>query len=109
MKSIYRIDLEVAHMEGTQLPADCGGGFVSVYLRDCNIRSAMDSAESELLSDLYKPVEINAVYKIDEDEFSELEPEEGYPDESDLKNMLVNGGVWYGPFHLYPVEEEKLN
>jgi hypothetical protein len=109
MKSIYRVDLEVTHMEGTQLPIDCGGGFVSVYLRDYNIRSAIDNAESELLSDLYKPVEVNAAYKIDEDEFSEIEPEEGYPEESDLKNMLANGGVWYGPFHLFPVEDEKIN
>ncbi len=109
MKNIYRIDIEVTHMEGTQLPNDCGGGFVSVYLREGSIKSAIDSAESELLSDLYQPVEVNAAYKIEEDEFSELEPEEGYPEESDLENMLINGGVWYGPFHLYPVEEEKFN
>ncbi|GAB1266165.1 hypothetical protein [Aurantivibrio infirmus] len=109
MKSIFRIDIEVAHMEGTQLPMDCGGAFVSVYLREENIRAAMDSAESELLTDLYKPKEITAAYQIDEDEFEELEEEEGYPNEKDFRNLLLNGGVWYGPFHLFPAESHEIN
>lgn len=109
MKSIYSVDIEVTHMEGTQLPSDCGGGFVSVYLRDNDIRSAIDSAEDELLSDLYKPIEVNAAYKIEEEEFYELEIEEGYPEVQDLQNILKNGGVWYGPFHLYPIEGNKIN
>ncbi len=109
MNYIFRVDIEVTHMEGSQLPSDSGGAFVSVYLRAGGIKSAIDDAENSLLSDLYKPIEINAAYKIEEDEFAELEPEDGYPEESDFHNLLKNGGVWYGPFHLYPVEAEQVN
>ncbi|WP_020407209.1 hypothetical protein [Hahella ganghwensis] len=92
MAFVYRVDVEITHMEGTQLPSDCGGAFVSVYLRERDIKSAIESTERHLISNLYKPVDVSAAYKIEEDEFSELQPEEGYPEEKDLNNLLSDGG-----------------
>ncbi|MES9818026.1 MAG: hypothetical protein ABW155_15375 [Candidatus Thiodiazotropha sp.] len=36
------------------------------------------------------------------------EEEDGYPMKADLLNLVDNGGIWYGPFHCYPPEEQDL-
>lgn len=109
-KYIFRIGVEVSPMEGTQLPADCGGACVNVYLAADDIRIAIDEAESELLNDCYKPIHTYQAesYELDEDELNLETDEEGAPSEEDLRNLQINGGVWYGCFHTYPPEKSVL-
>jgi hypothetical protein len=38
---LFRVMVEVTHMKGTQLPLDCGGAFVSVYLRSSKVIGAI--------------------------------------------------------------------
>ena len=48
MMKVYRLAIEVGYMEGTQLPEDYAGAFVSVYLRASDIKKAIELAEAEL-------------------------------------------------------------
>lgn len=105
---IYRITVEVEPMEGTQLPAECAGAFVSVYLGENNIINAIQRAESELLKDCYKPVHTSSAYELDLEEDDFDTEERGYPNNSDLANIKATGTVWYGPFHTYPPEENQI-
>ena len=96
-------------MDGTQLPTDCAGAFVNVYLRAKNIKEAIDATEQEFLSDFYTPVETYAAVKLDLDEYDYETEEEGYPNNEDLSNLLKTGGIWYGPFNCYPPEESDVH
>ncbi len=95
-------------MEGSQLPLDCAGAFVNVYLSSVNIIEAIKSAEAELLGDCYNPFNTHAAYELDLGELDYDTEEEGYPDNQDLMNLQANGGIWYGPFHCYPPEETQV-
>ena len=67
-KRIYRVEVEVEPMEGTQLPSDCVGAFVDVYLGSSNIIDAIRIVESELLQDCFKPVKTYAAFELNLDE-----------------------------------------
>lgn len=95
-------------MEGTQLPSDCAGAFVNVYLSSPNIIEAIKSVEAELLQDCYKPVNTYAVFELDLEDTDYDTDEEGYPGSEDLMNLHKNGGIWYGSFNCYPPEEHQL-
>jgi hypothetical protein len=41
MKSVYRIQVEVAPMEGTTLPEDWAGAYVNVYIATDNFVKAI--------------------------------------------------------------------
>lgn len=105
---LYRIEVEVEPMEGTQLPSDCAGAFVNVYLSSPNIIAAITSAEAELLQDCYKPVVTYAAFELDLEEMDCGSEEDGYPNNEDLINLKTNGGIWYGPFNCYPPEGSQL-
>ena len=92
-------------MEGTQLP-DCGGAFVNVYVGTDDIRTAIDKVETQLLEDRYKPVCTYDAYALDIDETDYDTDEEGYPGNDDLRQIKETGEIWYGPFNLYPPEDE---
>ncbi len=95
-------------MDGTQLPSDCAGAFVNVYLSSGNIIEAIKSAEAELLQDRYKPVNTYGAFELDLEGTDYDMDEEGYPANEDLLNLLTNGGFWYGPFNCYPPEKSQL-
>lgn len=108
---LFRIAVEVKHMEGTQLPEECSGAFVGVYLRANNIKEAIDLAEKELLDDKYLPVRTYEAIEIDVEDLTEENEEysqEGDPESEDLINIYQNGGVWYAAFNLYPPEENEI-
>jgi hypothetical protein len=107
-KYIFRVNVEVTHMEGSLLPEYCAGAFVNVYLAADNIREAVDMAEKELLDDLYKPVETTSAYQIDKEDYDKEYEEEGDPKSNDLENIHKNGGVWYAAFHTYPPDEMEI-
>ena len=106
-KELYRVDVEVGPMEGTQLPEDFMGAFVSVYLPAANIKEAIDLTEEYLLTDKYSPIETTAAYQLDLDEIDYNTDEEGYPGDKELKDLLVHGGYWYGPFNGWFSMEEN--
>jgi hypothetical protein len=107
-KYIFRVGVEVTQMEGTQLPSECGGACVNVYLGADDIRDAIDLAECELLSDCYKPIYTYEAYELDLEDTDYNTDEEGEPGNDDLLNLQKNGGIWYGCFHTYPPESEQL-
>lgn len=105
---LFRVMVEVTHMKGTQLPLDCGGAFVGVYLRSSNIMDAIKLAEDELLDDKYQPVRTYEAVEIDVEDLTDKNEEyasEGDPESSDLINIFHNGGLWYTAFNTFPMEE----
>ncbi len=100
-KDVYRVEVEVAPMEGTQLPADTIGAFVNVYAGADSIREAIDVVEEALHSDCYKPIETYAAYQLDLEDIDYDTDEEGYPGNDDLIRLKETGDVWYGPFNLW--------
>ncbi len=107
---LFRMAVEVIHMEGTQLPEECSGACVGVYLRANDIKEAIDLAEKELLDDKYLPVRTYEATEIDIEDLTEENEEyseEGEPEE-DLINIYQNGGIWYTAFNLYPPEEHEI-
>ncbi|MCC5856375.1 MAG: hypothetical protein JJU10_11960 [Idiomarina sp.] len=112
---LFRITVEVKHMEGTQLPSDCAGGCVGVYLRAENIKAAIDLAEASLLEDKFLPVrtleatEVNLEAMAEQyDMPGEDELAEGEPDFDDLLAIMKQGGVWYTAFHLFSFEKHEV-
>jgi len=101
----YRIEVEVAPMEGTQLPSHCSGAFVNVYVAAKTIREAIDIVEEQLLSDCYKPIKTTAAYELDVDEDEYPDVDDGYPDREDIINLCKTGGYWYGPFYTFSPED----
>lgn len=106
-KDIYHVEVEVAPMEGTQLPANAVGAFVNVYVGADSIREAINEVERNLLSDLYKPVETSAVYQLDLEDFDYDTEEKGYPGNDDLLKLKETGEVWYGPFNWWQSDEQN--
>lgn len=107
-KYVYRVGVEVEHMEGCQLPKDCKGAFVNVYLSADNIREAIDIAESELFSDFYKPVNTYEAFEIDlEGEELERDNDDQSPTIKELRNYPKENKVSYGTFHCFPYEDEN--
>jgi hypothetical protein len=104
-KKPYRIQVEVKSLEGTRLPSDVAGTYVNIYLGAHNIKEAIEIAETELLSDFYKPIGIHHAFEIDMDDERIEKEVEGYPLKADLMNLLNNGGIWYGPFHYYSPDD----
>lgn len=106
--NVYQVEIEVGHMEGTQLPKDCGGGFVNVYIAADSLVEAVKESEAHLLSDCYKPIDTVAAYAIDLDDCEEnglgVEESEDEPSLDVLLKLKDNDGVRYGAFHLYPKE-----
>ncbi|GAA6170308.1 hypothetical protein [Sessilibacter corallicola] len=95
-------------MKGTQLPSDCAGAFVNVFLCSPNMVEAIKLVEAELLQDCYKPVNTYAAFELNLNDTDYDTDEEGYPDNEDLMNLHRNGGIWYGPFHCYPPEKHQV-
>ncbi len=94
-------------MQGTQLPAEYGGAFVSVYVGAEDIRTAIDSVEKQLLEDRYTPTWTSAAFALDLEETDYDTDEKGYPGNDDLAQLKETGEIWYGPFHCYPPEDEE--
>jgi len=90
-------------MPGTQLPEGLGGAFVNVYISASTISQAIKEAESQLLSDCYKPVFTSAAYVLDL-EASDSETDEDYPSNEVLDSLVEKGGYWYSPFYGFPPE-----
>ncbi len=108
MKKIYRVEVEVAPMEGTTLPDDWSGAFVNVFIASNNIVDAIKEVESLLYSDQYKPTNTYAAFELDLEDTDFDTGEEGYPNNQELLNLKINGGYWYGPFHGFPPENNAL-
>lgn len=109
--NLYRMAVEVTHMDGTQLPPHCAGACVGVYLRANSIKEAIDLAESELLSDKYLPIRTYEAVEIDIEDLLETDEEctsEGDPETEDLLNIYKFGGVCYTAFNLYPPERHEI-
>lgn len=104
MSRVFRVNVEVGHMEGTQLPPGSQGAFVNVYVGAVTIREALDKVETRLLWDRYRPIDIYAAYELDLEDTGIDRAEEGYPNREDLKTLKETGDIWYGPFHLFPAE-----
>lgn len=92
-------------MEEAQLPPNCAGAFVNVYLGADSIVEAINMAEAELLRDYYRPIDTAAALELNLDETNYDMAEQGYPGNKDLMNLQANGGVWYGPFFCYLPED----
>jgi len=105
---VYRIEVEVAPMKGTQLPTDWLGAFVNVYIGSENIVRAIESVEKQLLEDCYRPIKTSAAFELDLDETDYDTDEEGYPGNKDLIHLGRTGEIWYGPFHVYETENELI-
>jgi len=109
---LFRVMVEVTTMEGSQLPFDCAGAFVNVYLRARHIKDAIDDAEAQLLEDKYKPVRTIDASSIDIEDLTEQNEEyreEGDPRSNDLVKIFDNGGHWYAAFHLFPNDEGAVH
>ena len=109
IENVYRITVEVTGMEGSQLPEDCGGAFVNVYVSATNIKSAIDSAEDFLLRDLYRPIQTTSANQLEDYAFEGEYYEEGDPTNEDLMALKNSGGVWYAAFHTYPPESDEIH
>ena len=109
-KAVYRVQVEVAPMEGTSLPSDWSGAFVNVYVGANDIVEAIKYTEEQLLVDLYKPCNTYAAYEIDlenlEDDDQGDEEDKLSPD--NIRN-LINGGILYSGFMGFPPEENKIH
>jgi hypothetical protein len=109
MKYVFRVGVQVEPMIGTQLPDDCAGAYVNVYVGSNCIRSAIDLCEEQLLVDCYKPIYTYEAYELElEDIDYDGEEAEGYPNNKELEGILQNGGLRYGPFNCFPPEENQL-
>ena len=106
MGRVFRVQVEVGQMEGTQLPSDCQGAFVNVYVGAVTIREALDKAEAQLLADRYRPIDISEAYELDLEGANFDTDERGYPGNDDLRQLRESGDTWYGPFNAFPPEEE---
>jgi hypothetical protein len=109
MNRVFRIQVEVGHMSGCQLPEDAAGAFVNVYVGASTIRDAMDRAERYLVEDRYRPIDIYAAYELDLDGEDYDTDEEGYPGNADLEEIRLHGGCWYGPFITFPHDEDSVD
>lgn len=108
---LFRMAVEVTHMEDTLLPPDCSGACVGVYLRANDIREAIDLAESELRKDKYLPIRTYEATEIDIQNLTDENEEyyeEGDPKTKDLLSIYKNGGMWYTVFNLYPPEKHEI-
>lgn len=103
--ALFCVEVEVGRARRDPLPADCGGAFVNVYLAAPDIRTALDWAEHSLGRDHYRVHRLEAVFTIDLGEYIKDPEAEGEPEYDDLAALLDQGGVWYGTFHCYPLEE----
>lgn len=107
-KNVYRVDVEVGPMEGTQLPEEAEGAFVSVYIGADSIRQAIDAVEQRLLLDRYQPIETTAAFQLDPDEDgSDIGDDE--PDSDDLRSLQRSGGTWYGSFNWWYPERKHAH
>ncbi len=105
---VFIIQVEVTHMEGTQLPADCAGAIVNAYIGAHDIRDAINRVEAELLEDCYQPVFIFSAGVLDIDE-ADFDDEEGYPELEDLIRIQASDEIWYGPFNVFPPEQHEIH
>ena len=102
MSRVFRIQVEVGHMSGCQLPEDAAGAFVNVYVGALTIRDALDLAERYLIEDRYRPIDISVAYELDLEGVDYDTDETGYPGHADLEEIRLHGGRWYGPFNTFP-------
>ena len=107
MSRVYRIDVEVGHMSGCQLPAEAAGAIVSVYVGAHTLRDAMDRAEQELANDRYRPIDTTGAYELDLEREDYDTDEKGYPGNADLAKLKEELGLWYGPFYTFPHEDDE--
>ena len=103
MKTVFQVGVEVSQMAGSQLPADCKGAFVNVFVGSTDIKKAINTVECSLLEDCYKPINTYEAFEVNLEEYSQSK--EGYPMLADLQDIQNNSEVWYGPFYTYPYEE----
>lgn len=108
MKYVFRDDVEVGPMKGSELPAEWAGAFVSVYIGADHIGVAVREAEASLLRDLYKTLHISSAYDLEIDDMNYDTDEEGYPGNEELKNIRATGSIFYGPFNGYTPEAHQL-
>ncbi|MDO5685829.1 MAG: hypothetical protein Q4G42_00290 [Neisseria sp.] len=110
MQHLYCVVVEVTHMPDTQLPPDCAGAVVRVYLASDDIRQAIDAAERALLEDRYRPLMTLEAMMLDLDDYTdydEAEEDEHIPARDDLLQLAETGDVWYSVFYTYPPEENS--
>ena len=93
-------------MPETQLPVDCAGAVVNVYISAVTLREALDLVERQLTKDRYRPVDFCEAYELDLEGTDFDTDEKGYPGNADLEQIRVEGGHWYGPFFTFPHEDE---
>jgi hypothetical protein len=105
MSRVFRIEVEVGHMSGCQLPEGTAGAFVNVYVSAPTLRDAMDLAERYLIEDRYRPIDISAAYELDLEGIDYDTTEMGYPGNADLKEIQLHGGRWYGPFNAFRFDD----
>lgn len=105
---VFRLEIEVVAMEGSQLPEDAGGAFVNVFLGGENIQQAIERAEAELLGDKYQPSFVHAAFSLDLDQMDYDTDEEGFPQNQDLYRIMQSEEIWYGPFNCYAQEPNVL-
>lgn len=108
MKYVFRVDVEVGPMTGSELPAEWAGAFVSVYIGADHIGVAVREVEASLMKDLYKTLHISSAYDLIIDDMDYDTDEEGYPGNEELKNIRDTGGIFYGPFNGYIPEAHQL-
>ena len=108
MKFVFRVEVEVGPMMGSEMPEDWAGAFVSVYVGADHIGDAIKEAEASLLNDLYKPLHISSAYDLEIEDFDYDTDEEGYPGNDELESIRENGIVFYGPFNGYGPEAHQL-
>lgn len=109
-QNLYRILVEVGPMSGTDLPEDCGGAWVDVYLAADTIKSAIDAAEHALLEDRYRPVATLEAFTLDLEhytDYDEAEEADHIPTADELLQLWETGGVWYSAFFTFPPEEAR--
>ena len=107
MKFVFRVEVEVGPMMGSELPADWAGAFVSVYVGADHIGDAIEQAEASLLADMYRPLHISSAYDLEIDDMDYDTDEEGYPGNEALESIRANGDVFYGPFNGYGPEAHQ--
>ncbi|MEH6911327.1 MAG: hypothetical protein V7459_12130 [Oceanicoccus sp.] len=108
MNYVFRVNVQVEPMQGSQLPDDCAGAYVDVYIGASNIREAIDDVESELLADCYKPKRTCSAVEIDLDS-PDLEADaESAPTIEEFLHIQDSGEIFYGEFHCYPPEKGDI-
>ena len=106
---IYRVEVEVIPMQGTQLPDDAAGAFVNCYVAADNICEAVKLVEIKLFEDCYKPFNTFAAYSLNLDEMNFDTDEDDCPNNQDLIKLQNSGDIWYGPFNTYLPEVDNLH